>query len=297
MKLVRFGEPGCEQPGLLVGERIVALRPLLARAGIDLKNEHDLIALWPQIVAIVEPALAEATWIDLQSVRLGSPLEVPRAIVAVGFNYRQHGAETVGALPFPKTPILFLKPQSSLAGPFDPIRKPPETNQLDYELELGVVIGKPCHRVSAQDALDHVFGFVAANDVSARDTSMGEAATHPMFMQVARGKGSPTFCPLGPWIATRDEIADIEALRLQLWVNDEPRQDDHAASMAVGVPELIASISESFALQPGDIILTGTPGGCAFQSPSAAFLQPGDIVRGQITGLGEMRNPIVVLNA
>jgi 2-keto-4-pentenoate hydratase/2-oxohepta-3-ene-1,7-dioic acid hydratase in catechol pathway len=153
-------------------------------------------------------------------------------------------------------------------------------------------MGKPSYRVSADEAMNHVFGFVAANDVSARDISMGESATHPLFLQIARGKGAPSFCPLGPWVATSDEFPDPAAIRLRLWVNDISRQDDRVSSMVVGIPALVASVTSSIALYPGDLILTGTPGGCAFQLPGAPFLVPGDIVRGQIEGLGELANTI-----
>lgn len=293
MKLLNFGMRGAEQLGLLVNRDIVPLAPVLADMGVGPLDANTFIALSPQLKPALLARLHGAARIPADGVRIGAPISGPRTIFAVGFNYRQHGRDVLLDLPFPQTPILFLKAASSIVGPRDAIMRPPETTQLDYELELGVVIGRPCHRVDAAQALNYVFGYVVANDVTARDIALGESKSHPLFLQVARGKGAPSFCPLGPWIATADELAPLEQLRMQLWVNDVLRQDDVPASMAVGVPELISSVSQSFALSPGDLILTGTPGGCAFQSPDAAFLKPGDIVRAHIAGLGEMVNTVI----
>lgn len=293
MKLVNFGPRGAEQPGLLVDEEILPLWSILADAGLGRLPTNDLIALWPKLQPLVLASLGSAYRFPADDVRLGPPIPSPRTIVAVGFNYRQHNRDVVGDIPFPQSPILFLKPPSAVAGPKDPIVRPSETTQLDYELELGVVIGSMCHRVSAANALDYVFGYVAANDVTARDVSLGESAVHPLFLQIARGKGAPSFCPLGPWVATPDEVPSPEEIRLRLWVNNVVRQDDRASSMVVGIPALIASVSSSIALFPGDIILTGTPSGCAFQHPGAAYLVQGDIVRGQIAELGEMVNAVI----
>jgi 2-keto-4-pentenoate hydratase/2-oxohepta-3-ene-1,7-dioic acid hydratase in catechol pathway len=213
----------------------------------------------------------------------------------IGANYREHVAEaadfTNGAPP--SQPVLVAKAPSAITGPYDDVVRPPETEQLDYEVELAVVIGKPGRHIPQERALDHVFGYTVANDVSARDVLVGESARSPLYLQLLRGKGYDTFLPAGPWLVTADAVPDPQALGLRLWVNDELRQDGSTDQMIVDVAGAVASASEGMALRPGDVLLTGTPGGVAYGMPTPSYLEPGDVVRAEITGLGHLENRIV----
>jgi 2,4-diketo-3-deoxy-L-fuconate hydrolase len=290
MRLVSYGDIGAEHPGILLDDQtILPLRQILSRAGIHLSDANDLIALWPTIATLIDAAKgANVARIPLEGVRLGSPVR-PGKIVGVGFNYARHGDAISLSEPPPGPPVLFLKPPDCVCGPNDPIVSPPETDELDYEVELGVVISRAGHRIQAADAFEHVAGFVVCNDLTARDVALGAMEHHPLLVQLARGKGFPTFCPVGPWMLTADEIQADQDLRLQLSVNEEPRQDAHTSEMRIDVPGLIESISASMKLLPGDLLLTGTPFGCgADNDPPGPYLAPGDRVHASITGLGEL---------
>ncbi|MDJ0105026.1 fumarylacetoacetate hydrolase family protein [Rhodococcus erythropolis] len=290
MRLVNFGPVGIEQPGVLVDDdTVVPLVPILARAGLRLHDMKDILALWSTIRTIVEPQLTlERDRIALSDVRIGPPILRPNKVVAIGFNYPQHSTEILGPSAEVSEPVIFLKPPNCVSGPNDSVVKPFETTMLDYEIELGVVIGKTGRRISQIDALDHVAGYVVANDITARDIALGAGLDHPLQLQIARGKGYATFCPLGPWLATADEVPEPADLRLTLSINGVVRQNGKTSSMLASIPELIASVSASMELEPGDVILTGTPAGCGFQLDPPAYLQHGDRVEAGITGLGEM---------
>ncbi|WP_336159485.1 fumarylacetoacetate hydrolase family protein [Amycolatopsis sp. VC5-11] len=290
MKLVSFGPPGAEEPGVLV--RPDAILPL--RGAAFAGGWSALLARWPVAEPLVRAAVAGHAGTDLvplAGTRLGPPVPRPGTVIAIGFNYPAHGGEVLGARP-PGEPVVFLKPASSVCGPADPIVCPPETRQLDYEVELAVVIGLGGQRIPRAEALKHVAGYMVANDVTARDVAFGAGADHPLLFQIARAKGSPSFCPTGPWLATPDEFDPVGA-GLRLWVNGELRQHDSTAGMAVGVAGLIESVSRSMALRPGDVLLTGTPPGCGFQLDPPRFLAGGDVVEAEIDGLGRMRSPVV----
>jgi 2-keto-4-pentenoate hydratase/2-oxohepta-3-ene-1,7-dioic acid hydratase in catechol pathway len=218
---------------------------------------------------------------------LSGPLLAPVApgkIVAIGLNYLDHIRET-GAEP-PERPLVFAKFPSSVIGPEAPIELPLElAERVDWEVELGVVIGRRARGVAAGDALDHVFGYTVGNDVSARDLQFSDG-------QWVRGKSLDTFCPLGPVVVTADEVHDPQALGLRCRVNGEVVQDATTADMVFGVAELIAFCSRSFTLEPGDVLLTGTPWGCGeFMDPRRS-LAPGDVVECEIDGIGTLRNPV-----
>jgi 2-keto-4-pentenoate hydratase/2-oxohepta-3-ene-1,7-dioic acid hydratase in catechol pathway len=215
--------------------------------------------------------------------RVLAPLR-PATIVAIGLNYLDHIRET--GMERPVRPLVFSKLRSSVIGQDDAIRIDREiTEQVDWEVELGVVIGRRASRVSASDALGAVFGYTVANDVSARDVQFGDG-------QWVRGKSLDTFCPLGPVVVTADEIGDPQSLALRTRVNGELVQDSSTAEMIFGVAELISFCSHSFTLEPGDIMLTGTPWGCgAFMDPPR-FLAPGDVVETEVEGIGTLRNPV-----
>ncbi|HUE28042.1 MAG TPA: fumarylacetoacetate hydrolase family protein [Solirubrobacteraceae bacterium] len=208
----------------------------------------------------------------------------PRKIVAIGLNYMDHIRET-GMEP-PRVPLVFAKFPSSVVGPDAAITIPTEvTQRVDWEVELGVVIGSHAYRVSRERALEHVFGYTVANDVSARDLQFGDG-------QWVRGKSLDTFCPVGPLVVTRDEVPDPQVLNLRTRVNGQTVQDSSTSEMIFGVAELIEFCSASFSLDPGDLLLTGTPWGCGeFMSPQRS-LQPGDVVETEVDGIGTLRNPV-----
>jgi 2-keto-4-pentenoate hydratase/2-oxohepta-3-ene-1,7-dioic acid hydratase in catechol pathway len=265
MKLATFVTPGQKksQSGVVDEGRVTAF------GGPDGVRE----ALAGEIVA--EPA---GESYDLGEVTLLAPIRRPGTVWAIGLNYRKH-AEEAGAK-LPERPLLFLKAAPSVTGPDGPVIYPEATNELDYEGELALVIGKG----------GEVAGYCVADDVSARDLQNEE-------MLWVRGKGADTFCPFGPWITTADEIPDPENLRLRTWVNDELRQDSGTGDLIFGVREIVDFIGETCTLQPGDLILTGTPSGVAIGFDPPKFLSVGDRIRIAIEGLGEIAHEVVAPSA
>jgi len=211
------------------------------------------------------------------------PIARPEKIICVGLNYRDHAEEQGAALP--QAPLLFAKWQNALIGPGDPIVIPPIVTRCDYEAELGVVIGKCVRDVAAADAFDAVAGYICVNDVSARDLQFADG-------QWTRGKSPDTFCPVGPWLVPRDEVPDPQALGIRAILNGETMQESTTANMIFGVAELIEFITRTVTLEPGDLIVTGTPAGVgAFRTPPH-FMQPGDEITIEIDGLGSLTNPV-----
>ena len=210
-------------------------------------------------------------------------IQRPGKIVCVGLNYRDHAAE--GGMDLPKAPLLFAKWPNTLIGHGDPIVLPPETEQVDYEAELGVVIGRKARRVSEAEALDHVEGYICLNDVSARDMQFADG-------QWTRGKSPDTFCPVGPRLVPREEIDDPQALAIRCIVNGEALQDSSTAQMIFSVAEIIAYTSQVITLEPGDLIATGTPAGVGVFRDPKVLLSDGDEVSVEIEGLGTLTNPI-----
>lgn len=215
---------------------------------------------------------------------LVAPIQ-PRSIICVGLNYRDHAAES--NLPIPTVPALFTKLTSTLTASGDAIRLPALSTHIDYEAELGVVIGRTTRNVSVDEALASVFGYLCVNDVSARDLQTAEG-----FGWV-RGKSADTFCPVGPAITTADEISDPQKLRVRAVVNGETLQDSNTAEMIFTVAEIISFISQAVTLQPGDLICTGTPSGVGVARSPQRFLLDGDSVRIEIDGLSALENPVV----
>jgi 2-keto-4-pentenoate hydratase/2-oxohepta-3-ene-1,7-dioic acid hydratase in catechol pathway len=293
MKLVSFGERGSEMPGVLVGEKIVPLTAAMHSWGYDAGDMNDVLRHLPTLRSrIRELADAGTDAVPVDTTRLGAPVPNPGSIFAVGANYAEHIAELAES-DLPSKPILFTKTASSLAGPTDSIEVPAETTMLDYEVELAVVVGRTARRITADAASEYIAGYMIANDVTARDVFLGESHKNPLYLQILRGKGYDTFCPTGPWLVTADEVDNVADLRLQLWVNDELRQDDTCAKMIFDVPHIVASVSEFVTLHPGDIILTGTPSGVGMTRQPPEFLTAGDTVRLEITGLGTMCTPVI----
>jgi 2-keto-4-pentenoate hydratase/2-oxohepta-3-ene-1,7-dioic acid hydratase in catechol pathway len=294
MRLASVGPRGAEQPALLTDDdRWVPLTPFLARFGVR-GDMNAVLGLLPRLGDDLADWLASAQSYPLDGARLGPPVPRPRSIVAVGANTRSHVAEasvhTGGHVA--KRPMLITKAASALCGPYDPIVRPADTRKLDYETELAVVIGRAAFGVRREDALDHVAGYMACNDVTARDVQTGEDEEADFYWQHFRGKSYPTFLPTGPWLVTRDEVTDLDKITLQTYVDDEVRQDSDLRDLVFDVPTLIASISECVALVPGDILVTGSPAGVGhFMSPPT-YLEPGDILRTVVGGVGELRNPV-----
>jgi 2,4-didehydro-3-deoxy-L-rhamnonate hydrolase len=211
------------------------------------------------------------------------PIERPGKIICVGLNYRDHAEEQGTALP--EAPLLFAKWQNALIGPGDPIVIPPIVTKCDFEAELGVVIGERVRDVSAENALEAVAGYICVNDVSARDLQFADG-------QWTRGKSPDTFCPVGPGLVTRDEVPDPQALGIRAILNGETVQDSNTSNMVFGVAEVIAYVTRTITLEPGDLIATGTPAGVgAFRKPPL-FMQPGDEITIEIEGLGSLTNPV-----
>lgn len=278
MKLVRYGDKGGERPGLLdAGGRVRALEGVVDDVAGD--------ALRPEGLARLAALDAQALPLVETPGRLGPCVGRVGKMLCIGLNYHDHAAET-GARP-PKEPILFMKASSAIAGPNDPIPLPRGAEKLDWEVELGVVIGAPAKHVSEAEALDHVAGYCIAHDVSERAFQTERGG------QWTKGKSCDGFGPLGPWLATRDEIPDPQALRLRCAVNGETMQDGTTADMIFGVAHLVSYLSGFMTLEPGDVIATGTPAGVGLGMKPQRFLKVGDRVTLAIDGLGEQHQAIV----
>jgi 2-keto-4-pentenoate hydratase/2-oxohepta-3-ene-1,7-dioic acid hydratase in catechol pathway len=219
----------------------------------------------------------------ISSVTLEAPISRPGKIVALGKNYLDHVEETGSDVP--EFPVIFTKFTSSVIGPDDPIVIPKVSSKIDWEVELGVVIGKSCKDVSEDQALDYIAGYTVINDVSARDLQMNDG-------QWIRGKSLDTFCPMGPCIVTQDEIGDASGLKMYTKVNGEVKQDSSTSNLMYNVRQIISFLSKSFTLEAGDIIATGTPSGVGFVREPPEFLIPGDMVELYIEKIGYLRNPV-----
>ena len=273
MKLLRYGAPGAERPGLLDSQGRIR----------DLSAHLDDVAgaaLLPDALA----RLAALDTADLPAVdgnpRIGPCVGRVGKFICIGLNYADHAAETGAAIP--KEPILFMKATSAITGPNDPLIIPRGSEKTDWEVELGVVIGTEARNVSEADAMKHVAGYCLVNDVSERAWQAERGG------QWTKGKSADSFGPIGPWLVTPDEVADPQALSLWLSVDGLQRQHGSTATMVFGVRSLVAYISQFMSLQPGDIISTGTPPGVGLGiKPQPVFLRPGQTVRLGIDGLGE----------
>lgn len=222
----------------------------------------------------------------LQIDKLLAPL-IPTDILCIGLNYREHAAESNSAIP--ENPMLFIKSSNTLNNPFDPIPLPRRSDQIDYEAELAVVIGRTAKHVSRQNALDYVLGYTCANDVSARDWQREKSLGGGQF---ARGKSFDGFCPLGPCIVTKEEIPDPNALRIRTILNGQTMQDNTTGDMIFDVPALIESLSSTLTLRPGSVILTGTPQGVGFARNPPVWMKDGDSVVVEIGRIGRLENPV-----
>jgi 2-keto-4-pentenoate hydratase/2-oxohepta-3-ene-1,7-dioic acid hydratase (catechol pathway) len=215
---------------------------------------------------------------------IGPPVPRPGKIICIGINYKDHAAES--NMPVPKSPISFSKYVTSVVGPDRPIRLPAVSQQVDYEAEMAIVIGRRAKHVAVERAFDHVLGYMNLNDVSARDLQFADG-------QWQRGKACDTFAPMGPWIADRTEVPDPHVLELRTWVNGTKLQDGNSKNLIFNINYLVAFLSAKMTLLPGDLVITGTPAGVGFTRKPPVLLKGGDRVRMEITGLGTLDNPVV----
>jgi 2-keto-4-pentenoate hydratase/2-oxohepta-3-ene-1,7-dioic acid hydratase in catechol pathway len=278
MKLVRYGRVGAEKPGLIDDDG--AVRDL-SRVIEDVTPE----ALSPAGLKRLRAVKLSRLPVVRGRPRLGCVLAGIGKVVCIGLNYTDHAHEV--NLPLPSEPLLFIKANSSITGPYDPIVRPPGAVKLDYEVELGAVIGRDARHVSEADAMKHVAGYCIVDDVSERAFQIEHGGT------TTKGKSADTFAPIGPWLVTADEMRDPQALEVWTTVNGETRQRGNTANMIFTVRQLVAYVSRFMSLRAGDIISTGTPAGVAHGMKPPRYLQPGDLLEMGITGLGAQKNRII----
>jgi len=278
MKLLRYGPKGQEKPGILDGEGHIR-----SLAGHVSDIDGAVLATGLEAIRALDPASLPLVP-DADALRIAEPVARVGKFLCIGLNYSDHAAEA--GQPVPSEPILFTKATSAIMGPNDDIVLPPTSVKSDWEVELGVVIGKEARYVSREQALDHVAGLCVVNDLSEREYQLERAG------QWDKGKGCDTFGPFGPWLVTLDEIANIDALGMWLDVNGERMQTGSSATMIFDVPYLVHYVSQFMSLQPGDIISTGTPPGVGMGKTPPRFLQEGDTVTLGIDGLGEQRQRV-----
>jgi 2-keto-4-pentenoate hydratase/2-oxohepta-3-ene-1,7-dioic acid hydratase in catechol pathway len=279
MKLVRFGPTGREKPGIVDAKgRIRDLSKVVPDIAGD--------ALSPKGLARIRKAEIDTLPLARSGVRLGPCVAGTTNFIAIGLNYADHAAET-GA-PIPKEPIIFNKAVSCICGPNDDTMIPKESSKLDWEVELGIVIGARARYLTKKNAMDAVAGYCLANDVSERVFQIERSGG-----QWTKGKSSETFGPLGPWLVTKDEIPDPQKLDMWLTVNGESRQKGSTRTMIFGVEHLVWYCSQFFVMEPGDVIITGTPPGVGLGMKPPQFLKAGDVVRLGVGGLGEQQQKVV----
>lgn len=276
MKIIRFGDKGKEKPGLLVNENIL-----------------DLRQVFPDIPDVDERFFSEG-WLDKiknisdggekSSARIGCPISRPSKIICLGKNYAEHAKE--GGFDAPESPLIFCKTPNTLNGPYDPIVLPRSSGQVDWEVELAVVIGKAGKRISRHDAHDYIAGYMVMNDVSGREAQFADS-------QWFRGKSFDTFAPMGPAIVTPDELPNVHHLALTARVDGQLMQEGSTQDLIFDIPTLIENISEDISLLPGDVISTGTPSGVGIFRDPPIVLEPGNVVECHVEGIGTLVNPVV----
>jgi len=281
MKLVRVGQPGAERPGLV--DRDGRVRDLSAVVG-NIGPDELAPAVLARLAAI-DPATLPLLEGQGEAQRRGVPWTGIGKIVAIGLNYADHAAEA--GMPLPPEPIVFLKATTSLNGPDDAVMLPFGSEKSDWEVELGVVIGTMARNVSQAQALGHVAGYCVVNDVSEREFQLERGGTWD------KGKGCDTFCPVGPWLVTRDEVPDPQRLGMWLDVNGARMQKGSTATMVFDVATVVSYVSRFMTLMPGDLIATGTPPGVGMGFKPPRFLRAGDTMRLGIEGLGEQTQRVV----
>ncbi len=278
MKLVRYGRPGKEKPGMIDAEgRLRDLSTVIPDLGAAQLNDASLARLRrlkPQTLALVSG-----------KPRLGAPVANVGKFIAIGLNYADHAAEAGMAIP--KEPVLFTKATSCIQGPNDPVMLPKGSVKTDWEAELGLVIGQRARYVSQKEALNYVAGYCAVNDISEREFQIERGGTWD------KGKGCDSFGPLGPWLVTRDEVPNPQKLAVWLEVNGQRMQSGSTKTMIFGVAKIVSYVSQFMTLMPGDVITTGTPPGVGMGRKPQQFLKAGDRIAMGVEGLGEQRQTVV----
>ncbi len=278
MKFLRYGPEGHEKPGVL--DRDGKIRDLSGKLG-DLAGESVRVERLAELAGIDPASLPEVEGTP----RIGPCLARVPNFYCIGLNYARHAAEA--GMDLPREPILFSKATSALSGPYDPVIIPPGSEKTDWEVELGVVIGRRAEHVSEAEALNCVAGYCVVNDVSERAFQIERGG------QWIKGKSAPTFGPVGPWLVSADEVPDPQSLRLSMRLNGEVRQDSSTSDMVFAVAEIISYMSRFMALVPGDIIATGTPEGVGMGLDPPRFLRPGDVMELEVEGLGRQRQEVL----
>ena len=279
MKLVRFGEPGQERPGVVDPQG--RIRDASSRVS-DWTGE----ALDPAWLAELSAADIASFPIVPAGIRVGPPVPTPGKVICIGLNYADHAAET--GFELPSEPLVFFKSPTAICGPTDPIKIPRTANAVDWEVELACVIGRSTVDIVEGEAMAAIAGFAVANDVTERNWQFQRGG------QWSKAKSADTFAPLGPWLVTPDDLMDFGSRRIWLQKNEVVRQDTVLARMIFTVPQIIAHLSEFMRLVPGDVILTGTPNGVAYNKSEPDYLRPGDLLRCGIEGLGEQLTKVVL---
>lgn len=278
MKLLRYGQPGREKPAVVAADG--SLRDLSAHV-LDISPRM----LDPQVLDELRALDHDSLPVVEEGVRIGAPIASIGKLVCVGLNYADHAKES--NLPVPSEPVLFMKATSAICGPNDQVIIPRGAQKTDWEVELGIVIGRKAQYVEREKALEHVAGYCIVNDVSER------AFQHERGGSWDKGKGCDTFAPIGPWLVTADEIADLRNLDLHLSVNGETRQQGNTRTMIFSIEEIVSYISQFMTLNPGDVICTGTPPGVGAGMQPPQFLKAGDRMTLSISGLGQQSQPVI----
>jgi 2-keto-4-pentenoate hydratase/2-oxohepta-3-ene-1,7-dioic acid hydratase in catechol pathway len=281
MKLLRYGAPNAEKPGFLDRSGVVRdLSGVVADITPDVLAPESLSKL-----ASLDPSILPAV---TSPVRLGVPVNGIRKFLAIGLNYADHAVEA--GLPIPTEPVVFMKAISCLSGPNDDVMLPPDAKRGDWEVELGIVIGRTARHVSEADALSYVAGYSLVNDVSEREWQFDHGLTWD------KGKGFDTFGPVGPWLVTADEVGDPQSLDLWLELNGKRMQTGNTKTMIFGVAQIVSYLSKLFTLWPGDLITTGTPPGVGMGHKPQVYLKSGDVMRLGISKLGEQTQKVVAFS-
>jgi len=283
MKIARLVRDGKETYGLIKDDRVATKDNITYQTGIPIPlNIKDF--LFEGWYDEVKDKISDISFKDeLEKFRLLAPIPDPPKIICLTFNYPAHAKEQ--NLVSPKEPVIFIKPRTTLCGTDSDIMCPNFIKQLDYEVELAVIIGKTCKNVDESRSKDYIFGYMVFNDVSARDIQMQDK-------QFTRGKSFDTFAPCGPWITSADEVTNPQDLQLVTKINGQNRQDSSTKNMFIKIPSIISELSNVMTLEKGDIIVTGTPDGVAMNNPSTPFLKNGDTIEMEIEKLGRIQNTV-----